>query len=128
MSSLKKIALLCFILGLVMGCSFFIEQTFQINWIPISIAIQLKLFLFFGCMGFILNLISYKNDRKGKENANLLYWIGAPLVLLGLLLKFKFSSTLIWVPIILGLLLLLISQVINSEKKFNESNLIDSDE
>lgn len=128
MAFIKKAALIGFALGFIFGLSFFLEQQFHLKLIPLDSNFQLKLFLGFGCLAFILNLISYRQDSSATHNGNLLYWIGGPMVLLGLILKFSYPYSLYWIVLLLGLLLIFISMVLNFSIDKKESDLIDSDE
>lgn len=80
------------------------------------------LFITLGGIGFLLNLISYKKDKKGTHKTNLLFWLGGISIFFGLTLKifhFKFSNPLI----ILGISSITISMLFYSKKtKRNKSN------
>jgi 4-hydroxybenzoate polyprenyltransferase len=125
---IKKIAGVLFALGFTSGIFFFLAQNFKINVIPIDPSIYLGLFFAFGILGFALNLVSFKKDTVGIKSGNLMYWLGASMVLVGLLLYFFQIILWNWILLSVGCLLILISFYLNRKKKPQKSEFIDVDE
>lgn len=79
---LKKISGLFFGLSFLMAIFLFTE----IGRDYISTPLATNLFLFFGAIAFVLNLIGYRNGKQD-PGFNLFYWIGSILILIGLMFK-----------------------------------------
>jgi hypothetical protein len=115
--------------GISFALSFFcIALVFSNSSFTYSYNNQLKLsFIVFGAIAFVLNLISYEQDRKGTPFYNLIFWIGASVLFLGLISKlihFPFTNILIIGGLIIsGFSFVLSKTSVGKQKK--DSDLID---
>jgi uncharacterized membrane protein len=115
--------------GVSFALSFFcIALVFSNSSFTYSYNNQLKLsFIVFGAIAFVLNLISYEQDRKGTPFYNLIFWIGASILFLGLISKlmhFPFTNILIIGGLIISGFSFVISKTsVGKQKK--DSDLID---
>jgi len=113
---LKRIKLIA---GISYAIAFFFWANLFIKFIPkLSVNKTLIIFLAFGALGFVLNLISYTKDKTGNPASNLTYWLGSFFVFTGLVFKMigtPFISLIIMsfplskILIIVGSILLLFS-------------------
>lgn len=132
MKRLKLIAGICY------AASFFFGANLFFMFIPgLTINKTLIIFLTFGGLGFLFNLISYTKDKTGNPSSNLTYWLGSFVIFSGLVFKmigspfismiiisFPLSKTLI----ITGSILLLFSLFQMRRRKIktqNEEEIID---
>ena len=94
------------------------------EFIPINIA--KVLFLIFGAIAFILNLISYKTG-KHEKTFNLFYWIGSIVFFIGLafrILHWPFSNLILLIGAgVLGISFLLPGKIKKQEK---DDDLLDN--
>jgi peptidoglycan/LPS O-acetylase OafA/YrhL len=76
---LKRIAAVCFAIAFLMAIVLFTGTGREY----VSISLARTLFLIFGALGLILNLLSF---RSGKHDAgfNLIYWLGSIILFVGL--------------------------------------------
>jgi hypothetical protein len=115
--------------GISFALSFFcISLVFSNSSFTYTYNNQLKLsFIFFGAIAFVLNLISYEQDRKGSAFYNLFFWLGSSVLFLGLISKlmhFPFTNILIIGGLIIsGFSFVLSKTSVGKQKK--DSDLID---
>jgi hypothetical protein len=115
--------------GISFALSFFcISLVFSNSSFTYSYNNQLKLsFIFFGAIAFVLNLISYEQDRKGGALYNLFFWLGSSVLFLGLISKimhFPLTNILIIGGLIIsGFSFVLSKTSVGKQKK--DSDLID---
>lgn len=113
---LKIVAGISYSISFIIAAALFAGYNFGIPAFQLA-----KLFLILGGMGFVLNLLSYKNDKMGNPTANLLFWSGALLTFIGLVFKLLF-----WpygIPLLIsGALLMGISVFLYRRKKENNDS------
>lgn len=113
---LKIVAGISYSISFIIAAALFAGYNFGIPAFQLA-----KLFLILGGMGFVLNLLSYKNDKMGNPTANLLFWSGALLTFIGLVIKLLF-----WpygIPLLIsGALLMGISVFLYRRKKENNDS------
>lgn len=126
MKMLKLIGGACYTISFLFGANLFFKL-----FPGVSIDNTLIIFLIFGGLGFLLNLISYKKDKTGNPLSNLTYWLGSFAVFTGLLLKmtgtvyisiFTMSFPLSKFLIILGSVLLLYSFYLRRKRKIKKQD------
>jgi len=113
---LKVIAGVSYSISFLIAAAFFAGYNFGIPLFQLA-----KIFLMLGGLGFVLNLLSYKNDKMGNPTANLLFWSGALITFIGLVFKLLF-----WpygIPLLISGALLMGFSVFNySRKKENNDS------
>ena len=123
MEQIKKIAGFCFALSFICMALLFVKSSFVSDYKS-----QLKtVFLIFGALAMVFNLISYNYSNKGNTLFNFLFWVGAIFIFFGIIFK-MFHYTYHTILILSGLFISASSFIISKfyrESKKNGSDLID---
>lgn len=122
----KPLALVCFGLGFVVGIQYVMSPYLKISWLPKSAT--LLLFFLFGAAGFTLNSLSYKQDTFGTPAGNRLHWIGTGLTFTGLVFLMLHLNLLFWGLFLIGIILMAIGFIKNTQGNQTPSDELDANE
>lgn len=118
----KRIASICFALAFIAAIGVFTD--YFSDFITRS---QAKYgILIFGGIAFLMNLLSFRLDETANSSFNLLFWIGAVILFVGLIAKMQAADYSFYI-ILLGILTIGLSYVYNpfAKKEEDSNDLLD---